>query len=556
MLRDMEELLNKVYDEEIKDCLNEALKCYMGGSYRACVIMSVIAGIYDLHKKVKALAASNPDFKKLDDEVEEKKQKLEVYEKYLIEQCATEKIDMLNNNELKELQRCLDTRNDCAHPSNFICSPEKARDIYSSIIDILASKPVLLGCRHMKNIIDEMEERTFFPVNDTLRMKLIIKDKLSRFQKKAIEPLFKLIVKTIKNTNSSIQKSNATKFLALAAEYIGDEYEDFISEFIDKDKYEGNLISLLELNIDILIYISDIKIEKIIFKLDTALKSSESSNIDTWFNIILSDKLQEDKYIEHIAKLITSFSKDNLYTPGSSLNKDVRYSIVKKILENQRCSEKFREMIRKGCHKDFSLEHFIDPDLRGILELLNDKHLYAIWLDKIINNVKSYDYVKGNKAINVLTSINKENWINEVTKESKVSLVKGILNEGTREGYYSHSCFDIMYSLHSDYQELTKLFLDDIFSDLENDDLKKYISDRYSMVVSKYIVSYEEMTETIIEKLKCLQNNNVDVKFITEKLIENIQHISDDQKKDLLLSKVNELSSVDIHQYENEANEA
>lgn len=162
MLRDMEELLNKVHDNEIKDYLNEALKCYVGGSFRACVIMSVIAGGYDLHKKVKALAGSDSSFRKLDEEVEQRKSKNEVYEKYLFEQCATKEIDMLNSSELKELQRCLDTRNDCAHPSNFVCSPEKARDIYSSIIDVLASKPVLFGFKHMKNLIDEMQEKTFF----------------------------------------------------------------------------------------------------------------------------------------------------------------------------------------------------------------------------------------------------------------------------------------------------------------------------------------------------------------------------------------------------------
>jgi hypothetical protein len=534
----MEELLNKVYDEEIKDYLNEAFKCYMGGSYRACVIISVIAGIYDLHKKVKALAASNSDFRKLDDEIDKRKQNLQVYEKHLIDQCATNEIDMLNNNEQKELQRCLDTRNDCAHPSNFICSAEKARDIYSSIIDILASKPVLLGCRHMNSVIDEMEEKSFFPINDTLKMKSIINDRLSRFQKKAIAPLFKQIVTTIKNTSSSTQKNNAIRFLALAAEYVIDEYEIYISEFIDKDQFEGNLLSLLELNIDIFKYVSDLKIEKIIFKLDTALKSSESNNINTWINIILSDRLQEDKYIENISQLITSFSRKDLYTSGYNLNEDVRYTIVRKILENQRGSEKFRELIRERCcSKNFSLDHFKDPGIKQILKLLNDKRLYSLWLDEIIYNI-GCDFNKGNKAISVLESMDKEYWIDVVPNESKISLVKSILNEGTKSGYYSHSCGEIVYKLHSDYPGLTKLFLDNIFSNEENDDVKKYITDRYSWVVSKYIVAYEEMTETIIEKLKNLENDNVDVKSITDKLIEDIEQITDTQKKNLLLSKL------------------
>ena len=53
--------------------MREALNCYNSGSYKACVVMSVIAGIYDLHKKVKAQANSNHKFRQLDMEVEKKK---------------------------------------------------------------------------------------------------------------------------------------------------------------------------------------------------------------------------------------------------------------------------------------------------------------------------------------------------------------------------------------------------------------------------------------------------------------------------------------------------
>ena len=56
MIRDMELLLNTVYDDEIKSYLREALNCYSAEAYRACVIMSIIGGIHDLHNKLKILA--------------------------------------------------------------------------------------------------------------------------------------------------------------------------------------------------------------------------------------------------------------------------------------------------------------------------------------------------------------------------------------------------------------------------------------------------------------------------------------------------------------------
>ena len=69
MIRDMELLLNKVYDNEIKSYLYEALSCYSVGAYRACVIISVIGGVHDLHNKLKNLASSYKDFSELEDKV-------------------------------------------------------------------------------------------------------------------------------------------------------------------------------------------------------------------------------------------------------------------------------------------------------------------------------------------------------------------------------------------------------------------------------------------------------------------------------------------------------
>lgn len=537
MLRDMEELLNSVYDEEIKEYLREALKCYMGGSYRACVIMSLIAGVNDLHKKVKALAGSDQKFKDLDDEIERKRRDLEVYEKFLFEQCATEEIDMINYSELKELQRCLDTRNDCAHPSNFICSPEKARDIYSSIIDILASKPVLFGCKHMKIIISEMKEKTFFPVVENTKMKSIICEKLGKLQKKAVPPLMKLICTTIKTPDSLIQKTNALRFLSLSVDFISDGFEDYISEFINKDQYEGELLAILDIDVSILNIFSEANIEKIICKLDINLNASEINNINTWTEIILSDRLQETKHINKIAEMITAFKSHNFFTT-TNFKRDDRYNFVKMILENGKCSVNFRNLIRQGCYKEFSLDHYFEPYLIEILKILNWGPLYELWLKTITRNISGYNFNTGNKAVTILKSIKKEYWINSVTDQLKLSLVKAILYEGTKGGYYSHDCEEIMYRLDTDYQELIKLFLANIFCDLDSDELKLYLSERYSYIISKYIVSSDNDVEMFLEKIQELNNKSVDTESIISKLIMEIERTIDSPKKEELLSKI------------------
>ncbi|WP_312355621.1 hypothetical protein [Aminipila sp.] len=537
MLRDMEELLNSVYDDDVRAYLKEALKCYMSGSYRACVIMSVIAGGYDLHKKVKSLAGSNNRFKELDDEIEKKKSALEVYEKYLVEQCATEEIDMLNNNELKELQRCLDTRNDCAHPSNFICSPEKARDVYSSIIDILAAKPVLFGCKHMKNVIDEMEEKTFFPVIDSNKMKVIVEDKLGQFQKKAIEPLLKSIGNTIKNTKSTVQKDNAMRFLALSTDFISERYENFITDFIEKDQYEGELLRLLDINIDILIYLSDINIEKIICKLETNLTASEISNIEVWIKIILSDKLQDEKFIGSVAKNITSFKDKSLFT--DSPNSDVRFQLVYSILQNEKCLEKFRNMIRNGCYKQFNLAHFEEFYLQNILIQLDDNILYETWLKAINCYINSSNFNYGNRAVNVFTSIAKEYWIDKVSLELKISLVMNILRQGKKDSnYYSHDCAELMWNLDKKYPKLVETFLDHIFENKENNDINEFLVDKYAKIISRYIVSYESKTESIINQLIELRDSNLGAKSILDEIKEVVVNSFQDEFKKSLLPKL------------------
>ena len=73
MIRDLEELVNSIKNADIKEYMKEALDCYNAKSYRACVVLSVVAGMYDLHYKLKALANSISEIQALDEEIDSKK---------------------------------------------------------------------------------------------------------------------------------------------------------------------------------------------------------------------------------------------------------------------------------------------------------------------------------------------------------------------------------------------------------------------------------------------------------------------------------------------------
>lgn len=140
MLRDMEELLNRIRDYEIKEYMKEALLCYNNKSYKACIILSMSAAMYDLHKKIKSLAPMIKECRELDDDINKIKENLKPYEKTMIERCASSNIGILSFTEGVILQNYREYRNLCAHPSGHKSSPEEARSVFSGVIDILLSK--------------------------------------------------------------------------------------------------------------------------------------------------------------------------------------------------------------------------------------------------------------------------------------------------------------------------------------------------------------------------------------------------------------------------------
>lgn len=507
MLRDMELMLNTIYDQETKIYLSEALNCYNARSYKACVIMSVIAGMYDLHSKVKELASSDLRIKDLDDKVEKKKRDLEVYEKFLIEQCATEDIDMLNGNEAKELLRCLDTRNDCAHPSNFVCSPEKARDIFTSIIDILASKPILLGCRHMTNLVNQLEENSFFPVKEESRMKMIVESKLSNFHSKAYIPLQKLLVKSILNPKSKIHKNNMLTFLAYSLDRYNGQIEILIGDLIDKDQYENELLDLIDKNPDILDTLNGISRDKLKFKLKTHLETEDVVNIDSWIKVILNKKMQsEDNQIE-IANMLTAFKEVGENDIYSKVN-TIKYDFILKLVNMESCSNEFRSLLKRGSHKKFSLNHYSQPKLIQLLTKFNEQELFEYWIGVITSNLYIYDFNVANRAVDIFRAIDKNNWINLVSTDVKYKLVKEIIKEGSLTGYHSHGCEQLLKDLPAYYPELIEVFVEELFRYDENfinvQDVEKFLDDDQVSFVLNFVKGKEEILKELIVKFqKC-----------------------------------------------------
>lgn len=506
MLRDMEELLNSVFDIEIKDYMREALNCYNSGSYKACVVMSVIAGIYDLHKKVKAQANSNHKFRQLDMEVEKKKSELKPYERYLIEQCGTNDIDMLNSNEVKELIRCFETRNDCAHPSNFICSAEKARDIFSSIIDIICSKPVLFGCNSIDKIISDLEGEIFFPNLENEKVKDIVQSNIDKFHSKAIEPLLKKIGNTIINTNDNTQRENAIYFLALSEKCIDNYNEDYLKEFL-KDRNEIYLLRLLGINSDILNCFTDIEIERLMQRFKNCLKTMQINNLDDWIKVLLSKRIIENNYFYT--------TLDNLFNNENNISTIL--DVLIKTLDSDENIKDLKTFILTELMDNYNLifdEIISNKNLIKFIKIMDDNEVYKQWLSYIVENLKGTTIFYKQNAIldNLFNDIPEELWINKVPKNIKIMFVKVILNLTRPQFSSPYSAKNLMKDFENKYPSLIDEFLEQLIKSNDITDLE------YEWFVKNHIENNEKKND-IEKKFNYLKEKN-DYELFSEEEIE------------------------------------
>ena len=66
--------------------------------------------------------------------------------------------------------------------------------MFSTIIDILASKPALLGCKCINSIYDKINADTYFPSIDKNEIKIQVDNQLKSCSNRIVIPLAKKLV--------------------------------------------------------------------------------------------------------------------------------------------------------------------------------------------------------------------------------------------------------------------------------------------------------------------------------------------------------------------------
>ena len=504
MIRDMELLLNTIYDDEIKSYLREALNCYSAEAYRACVIMSIIGGIHDLHNKLKILAPSNHDIADLEKKVSDSKEKLNPYERLLVDGCARSDIDLLTPSEAKEINRCFDIRNDCAHPSDYNCTAETARYVYSTIIDILASKPILLGQQYITTIYNNIISDTFFPRIDKTEIQSFVNKQLQSCSKRIIAPLAQKIVKGIME-ESSHTNNNKLFFLANMSTELNNNFDRIIQPLLLDSKFHSSIMIMLSSNVNIINVLSDENIKRILHIFKSYVKEDQNYN-QTIIDVLQNTKLSDASYNNNIVELL-NFSYDKMT--------DNQIDLWIKIVTNNTYNQQRLSQIKS----DY-ISHILDKTtfssqrFQEIFILCNNKDLFSSLIKNISKKVADYDYTISNPAVLQLKELN-ENFITSLSIKDVNNIIYSILAGNQGYGREVAALLDSIYDkpFYKRYiNETVPSFNYDELLEMKNYNLTDYTLYKFITIITQNTPDFDNH---FISLAKDYISNNFDDYYAT-----------------------------------------
>ena len=341
MIRDQEELLNSVYDRQIRSYFKEALNCYNTKAYKACVILSVIAGMDDLFKKIDMLYKEfNESQRNQFDGIKDQRNNSKPFERDLISFCNEDSFGILSRYEIKELEYCFDLRNSFAHPSEEECTAEKARYVFSVMIDLVSSKKMLGGYVYIESLINKIGGQFYYPSIDTSSIISITSNALTFVDDRQYVILLKKILVKLRDEGTT-------------------NYEYFISTLIN------NIEDIDELNRSIEPTLSEGVIRYSSFEIMYRLHP----NIFQKFDSANSQKILRSLLQQEASKSLLC----NIFQESIKVHKDLPVQLIGEIFEKLLKAE--GESHRKS--------YVISEELKRFLKILYEdfKEEYAI--DKI-----------------------------------------------------------------------------------------------------------------------------------------------------------------------------
>jgi hypothetical protein len=172
---DLDELILLCKGDPAKRYIAEAVACYQAGAFRSCIVATWIAVVFDFVEKLKHLElAGDANAKKRREEFEKFRMTGDVRGSLLFERkvpsLARDEFELISDHECSDLERLLEDRNRCAHPSmntaDEVYSPaaELARAHLRNAVVHLLRHPPVQGKAALSRILDEIKS-AYFPTS-------------------------------------------------------------------------------------------------------------------------------------------------------------------------------------------------------------------------------------------------------------------------------------------------------------------------------------------------------------------------------------------------------
>lgn len=441
-MRDLELMLNSIYNKTTKEYMSEALNCYNAKSYKACCILSVIAGIDDLYLKIDGLYTEfNNSQKKEFDEIIKKKNNHQPYERELINFCTQNdkeeksKLDIFTRIEEKDLNSCFDIRNSFAHPTDYKCTAEKARFVFTSMIDLITSRTMILGHQQVNNLLVKMEQPLYFSSKMKESRKEKVVNELNKYLPKVHDRIFSSITKKIISDETGY-KENYIYFFSFMSNLVDDKLlNDKIEDLLLNESNKHNVFEIVNVNKNVIDNFNQENLERFlteiyrnnndinIEEIDISNRKTDISNdflnslIETedevpYENLLTLTKLLDDD--QHKSFILNSINiinrqifdiKDMEYLVDKNISLDTQNDLVSQLsfhLQNQ--DFKFSNPAVTILENYFTYTKLVELNDRNIFKLLfsvikgadgysrnaqkyiekiESKNLYSIFVDRI-----------------------------------------------------------------------------------------------------------------------------------------------------------------------------
>lgn len=194
---DLDHLQNQCRTPQAKRLIREAIDSYRVGAYRASVIVTWIAVVYDIIEKLREIALTGDayaaskvaNFDRIQKEGD-LEQSLAFERNILVE--AKDSLDLITAQEKSDLERLQIDRNRSAHPNliregeAYTPSAEQVRTHLRNAIEILLSRPPVQGKAALALIQSEVDS-SYFPIDENDAFTILQSSPLARGKENLIK---------------------------------------------------------------------------------------------------------------------------------------------------------------------------------------------------------------------------------------------------------------------------------------------------------------------------------------------------------------------------------